>query len=472
MWNSKKHLRTAARRDCSGSLEFMRGATTRCLVALLAAALLASCGGGGGNGCGASARPGGSPGGGSGGSGEPPPLSAGRVEEHASVVVLSEGWTTVTQGWFGWSGGTAVQAAAPGTTARFTFTGTSVSWIGARTNQSGIAKVTIDGGAPVNVDLFAHNFEVNNPVYSVYGLAAGTHTITVEPTGTKNAQASGTTVVVDAFVAPAPVVSHLQETDPAVVFTPALTASKTWAQADDRLGWSGGGLATLPDPPVGGAKITATAGYKATVHFRGTAASWIGFRGPTGGIALVSIDDAASVEVDTYAVSEIAQATLFTASDMADTDHTLTIEVTGTKNPAASAANIVVDAFDVVTPGRRYEEMDPAVVYSDGWIFKNLNRTWSEGSISESSDQLASVTFTFTGTSVSWIGCRKLSTGSANIYLDGVFVESVQTYLAPPMEAYQTPIYRVDNLAPGVHTLKIENTGNGAYTVIDAFDVR
>ena len=150
----------------------------------------------------------------------------------------------------------------------------------------------------------------------------------------------------------------------------------------------------------------------------------------------------------------------------------MTIEVTGTKNPAASAANIVVDAFDVVTPGRRYEEMDPAVVYSDGWIFKNLNRTWSEGSISESSNQLASVTFTFTGTSVSWIGCRKLSTGSANIYLDGTFVESVQTYLAPPMEAYQTPIYRVDNLAPGVHTLKIENTGNGAYTVIDAFDVR
>src|SRR6185369_3802281 len=158
----------------------------------------------------------------------------------------------------------------------------------------------------------------------------------VEPTGTKNAQSSGTTVVVDAFVAPAPVVSHLQETDPAVVFTPALTESKTWAQADDRLGWSGGGLATLPDPPVGGAKITATAGYKATVHFRGTAASWIGFRGPTGGIALVSIDDASPVEVDTYSVSEIAQATLFTASDMADTDHTLTIEVTGTKNPAAS----------------------------------------------------------------------------------------------------------------------------------------
>jgi len=112
------------------------------------------------------------------------------------------------------------------------------------------------------------------------------------------------------------------------------------------------------------------------------------------------------------------------------------------------------------------------VVYSGTWIHGNLNRTWSEGTISESHSPGASVTFTFSGTSVSWIGCRKLSTGPAKVYLDGVFVREIDTYLPPPMEAYQTTIFRADGLADGTHTLTIENLGNGAYTVIDAFDVR
>ena len=160
----------------------------------------------------------------------------------------------------------------------------------------------------------------------------------------------------------------------------------------------------------------------------------------------------------------------------------MTIEALGTHNSLSTGSKIIVDAFDVTTPGRRYQEEDPSVVYSPGdWIFRNLNRTWSEGSVSESQVAGAFVTFTFTGTSVSWIGCRKLSTGEADIYLDGNFVEHVSTWLAPAppdtlavgTEAYQTTIYRVDNLPLALHTLKIVHTSTtGSYTVIDAFDVR
>ena len=98
--------------------------------------------------------------------------------------------------------------------------------------------------------------------------------------------------------------------------------------------------------------------------------------------------------------------------------------------PLRRARQIVVDAFDVTTPGRRYQEEDPAVVYSPGnWIFRNRNRTWSEGTVSESTVAGAKLTFTFTGTSVSWIGCRKLSTGTADVFLDGVLVNrSIRIY--------------------------------------------
>lgn len=398
----------------------------------------------------------------------PDPPVAGRVEETNSAVTLSAGWSQATPDWYGWSGGSAAQSAVTGATATYTFTGPSVTWVGQRSNVSGIALVKVDGGTGVQVDLFAHNIETNSPVYAVSGLGSGAHVLTIEVTGSRNPQSQANAVVVDAFVVPAPVVSHLQETDPDVAFT-----ATGWSQADDNFGWSGGGLATLPDSPVGGARVSQTNGAKATLTFRGTAVSWVGFRGRDGGIARVQVDGGAFTTVDTYFQSDKVQATVFTATGLSDANHTLTIEALGTRNAASTGRKVVVDAFDVTTPGRRYQEEDPAVVYSPGnWIFKNLNRTWSEGSISESSVAGASVTFNFTGTSVSWIGCRKLSTGGADIFIDGILVDHVETFEPPPVEAYQTTIFRIDGLAAGAHALKIVVTDSGPYTVIDAFDVR
>jgi len=395
----------------------------------------------------------------------PPPM-AGRFEETDAAVRFGSGWTQSNPDWFAWSGGSAMQSTVAGAQATFTFTGTSVTWIGNRNPSGGIALLKVDAVQVSEVDLFARTEEVHTPVTSVNGLSPGSHTLTIEVTGRRNPESSGNFVVVDAFDLPAPAVSHLQETDPDVVFTSG------WVQASDDMAWSGGGVATVPDPPVGGARVSRTRGAKATLTFRGTSISWSGHRGPNRGIALVQLDGGAATEVDTYSPNNRIQDTVFTATGLPDSTHTLTIEATGQRNSASTGSQIVVDAFDVTTPGRRYQERDAAVVYSGTWIHGNLNRTWSEGTISESHSPGASVTFTFSGTSVSWIGCRKLSTGPAKVYLDGVFVREIDTYLPPPMEAYQTTIFRADGLADGTHTLTIENLGNGAYTVIDAFDVR
>ena len=403
-----------------------------------------------------------------------PPV-AGRVEETDPAVSFSGAWTQLSPYYFAWSGGTAVQSTVPGAIASFTFTGTSVTWIGNRNGNSGIGIVKVDGVLVSEVDLFARTEEIHTPAFTVNGLSAGRHVLTIEVADHRNAESLGNAVVVDAFDVPAPVVSHLQETDPDVAFT------GVWAQADSSIAWSGGGAATVPDPPVGGARTSATPGAKAVLTFRGTAISWSGYRGPSGGIASVTVDGGAATLVDTYFPTNKIQDVVFTATGLTDAIHTLTVEVTGLKNPLSTSAQVVVDAFDVTTPGRRYQEKDPAVVYSPGdWIWPNINRAWSEGAVAESAKAGANVTFTFSGTSVSWIGCRKLSTGSADIFLDDVLVKHVDTYLAPAppgtlavgTEAYQTTIFRTDGLPAGTHKLKIVVTSAGSYTVIDAFDVR
>ena len=170
------------------------------------------------------------------------------------------------------------------------------------------------------------------------------------------------------------------------------------------------------------------------------------------------------------------------ATGLADTNHTLTIEATGRRNAQSTRAQIFVDAFDVRTPGRRYQEWERSIAYSGTWTSRNDARVWSEGASATSKgnrDQLGHVlsgppsraVFSFTGTGVSWISSAKSSLGTANVYLDGVFQQQVVLFRPFPIEAYQWEAFRADGLANGPHTLTIEHAG-GNYIVVDAFDVR
>jgi hypothetical protein len=435
------------------------------------AGMLVSCGGGGD-----------SP-----GAGMPPGNGNGagtaelRVEESdVAAVSLSGAWSP-SDPRAGWSGGAAVESTQPGAMAAFTFTGTSVRWLSSRGRNGGIALVRVDGGEPREVDLFARpNDEFHTPAITIYGLSAGQHTLTIEVTGRKSEEASSTSpakVVVDAFEVQPQIVSHVQEADP------DLTYSAGWTQAPDGFGWSGSGAFNPGEPPPG-AKVTEKAGATATFHFRGTSVSWSGYSGPDAGIALVRVDAGDPREVDTYSSEVKIQQVVFTAAGLADAPHTLTIEAAGRKNAASSAAKIFVDAFDVTTPGRRheqgdvrrakhFEDGDTTITYVGSWNHNDA-RVWSEGASATSKQQTATVTFSFTGSSVSWIGCEKSSAGGqAKIFLDGAFVKEVHLFRPIPIEGFQRTIFRADGLANGPHELKIEVTSNtGAYVVVDAFDVR
>jgi hypothetical protein len=201
--------------------------------------------------------------------------------------------------------------------------------------MSGIARVSVDGAFVTEVDTFSPTEGVQAVVFTATGLADVTHTLTIEVTGLKNAASTNTIIVVDAFEisssSPPPATgTRFEETDPSVAYTAG------WTQGNTAEAWSGGTAA-----------LSTTTGAQATFTFTGTAASWIGFRGPQAGIAHVFLDGAFVTEVDTYSPTEEVQAVVFTATGLAETSHTLTIEVTGLKNSASTDAGIVVDAFDV-----------------------------------------------------------------------------------------------------------------------------
>ena len=393
----------------------------------------------------------------------PPPSAVQRFEETDSSVSFGHGWNRDT-GWFGWSGGDAMETMAPGAQVTFTFSGTSVTWFGMRGLDSGIARVYIDGVFVSEVDLFARSYEIHVPVFVARSLANGTHTLTIESTGLKSmdseaAMSPYALIVVDAFEVPTQVVSQLQDAGSAMTYTAG------WTLGDTSKSWSGWYAA-----------VSTTPGARATLPFKGTSISWIGFRGPDAGIARVYLDGSFAGEVDLYNPDNRVQAIVYTSPQLADSNHTLVIEATGLKNAASSGTRVVVDAFEVRKPGTRYEETEGAVAYSGIWSHGNFNRAWSMRTISASDVPGAQAAFSFTGTAVDWIGSRKSTTGIARVYLDGAYVTQIDTYA--PGDGLQETIFSATGLAAGSHTLTIEVTGqknpasSSAYIVVDAFDVR
>jgi YD repeat-containing protein len=398
-----------------------------------------------------------------------PPPTGTRFEETSSAMSFTAGWTQGDKT-RAWSGATAAVSATPGARAVFTFGGTSVRWVGLSGPQTGIARIFLDGAFQGQVDTYAPA-EVQAVVFAVTGLAAARHRLEIEVTGEKDAAATNSTIVVDAF----DIRPRIEETDPSVTYSGVWTAQDTIRAYSGTSFQTGGGMAARSE----------TAGARAQFAFTGTSVSWIGVRGPWVGIADVFLDGALAARVDLYSPTDVVQATVFSASGLSAGPHTLRVDVTGAKNAASSSAFVVVDAFDVPLPATapivsRVQESDASISYSSiaNWPEAGITPLWSGENARWSTTAGTRATFTFTGTSVRWIGERGFGSGVARISLDGSFVAQVDTQ-TPLQEEYQATLFAATGLTPGGHTLTIDVIGRnneppGATVervVVDAFDV-
>src|SRR5436309_3911105 len=183
-----------------------------------------------------------------------------------------------------------------------------------------ISGTNFTGATAVNFNGLSASFTVNSATSIQATAPAGA---TSGPIGVTTP--SGTATSASAFT----VMTRFEETDPSVTYTAGWTSSTAKP-------WSGGTAA-----------VSTAAGAQATFTFTGTAVNWIGFNGPLGGIARVSLDGVFITEIDTYAATETVSAIDFSQTGLTPASHSLMIEVTGRKNPAATDFFIVVDAFDV-----------------------------------------------------------------------------------------------------------------------------
>jgi hypothetical protein len=125
-------------------------------------------------------------------------------------------------------------------------------------------------------------------------------------------------------------------------------------------------------------------GVSVTLKFTGTYAAWLTKKSPVYGVAGVYLDGVDKGTVDLYDAGEVWQQVVWrTPHDLASGTHSLTIAWTGTTHPAAGAANVGLDAFDIIgtveqatvptLPGMmaRHEETDYRLVYGAAWYANN-----------------------------------------------------------------------------------------------------
>ncbi|KOA21343.1 thermophilic serine proteinase precursor [Clostridium homopropionicum DSM 5847] len=381
-----------------------------------------------------------------------------RVEETDANVKFSTGWTLDSNA--NNSGASAKYSNVTGSYVEFTFTGTGIKWLYLANQYRGIAKVTIDGVSE-NVDTYSSTTQYKKVAYTKDNLTYGQHTIKIEVTSTKNPSALGTHLHVDAFeviTTPQPTITRFEETDTNVKFSS---------------GWT---LDSNANNSGASAKYSNVTSSYVEFTFTGTGIKWLYLANQYRGLAKVTIDGV-SENIDTYSSTTQYKKVAYTKDNLTYGQHTIKIEVTGTKNPSALGTHLHVDAFEVITAPQptitRFEETDTNVKFSTGWTLdSNANNSGASAKYSNVTGSY--VEFTFTGTGIKWLYLANQYRGIAKVTIDGVS-ENIDTYSSTTQ--YKKVAYTKDNLTYGQHTIKIEVTGTknpsalGTHLHVDAFEV-
>jgi hypothetical protein len=215
-------------------------------------------------------------------------------------------------------------------------------------------------------------------------------------------------------------------------------------------------------------RASPTNGATATFTFSGTGIKWITRKGPSQGIASVTIDGHTKGNVDLYATTSQGFSQRYPG--LTSGKHTIVIKVTGTKNAASSGTSVAVDAL--IVGSTTTQDTAPKVTY-DNW--RGATSASANGGTYRTDGRAnASASLAFTGTGVTWVTAAGPSAGMAGVTIDGVNEGTIDLY-APAMHWQTAESY--SGLAPGSHTIVMtvlgtRNTASaGTQVVVDAFVV-
>lgn len=367
----------------------------------------------------------------------------------------------ITSGGSAFSGGSQALAVTPGASASVAFTGTSLELLATTGPKFGIANVSVDGGAPVAVDLYSPGNSFQRTVYSTGPLADTLHVVRISSTGTANPLASDKYVGVDAARITGALVSSPHE------------------QSDTRIAKRGAWTTSPGAYYSGGSHMVSSApGAETAVAFSGTGLQLVCTTGPKFGVASVSIDGGAPTDVDLYTADTRFRQVVFGTGALTEGRHTVRIAWTGRKNPAASDTFVGLDA--ALVDGTlsqaylRFEDTDPRLGWA-GSLHAEEAPTLSGGRYVTMGAGWGGVAVAFTGAGVQWVGTTGPMFGIAAVSVDGGPTAYVDLY--SPDVRHQQTVWDSGALAYGTHTVAVTLIGranaasSGAFVSVDAFDV-
>jgi hypothetical protein len=228
-------------------------------------------------------------------------------------------------------------------------------------------------------------------------------------------------------------------------------------------------------------------GATATFTFTGTQVAWISARCELCGIAHIILDGALVARVDTWKPlpRPPTSEAMWVSPVLPDGSHTITIRVSGERNPSSEGVVVAVDAFDVRSGGAPPAESTTPTRLEESAAALAPPGTWSEVTSAAAGTSLsggravftqvagAKATLQFTGTGVRWLGVRCEVCGIANVFLDGALVATVDTFAS----ARRADVMFETGLPAASHTLVIEVTGSAnaassdSIIVVDAFEI-
>jgi len=150
----------------------------------------------------------------------------------------------------------------------------------------------------------------------------------------------------------------------------------------------------------------------------------------------------------------------------------------GTQAVVLPLPAMIVEVWGAGAGGGEFDDANAPFSYSGGaWTHASVPGAYNN---TESSDNtgLDSMSVTFTGSSVQWIGSLAKNHGQADVYLDGTLVAAkVDTYNGGT--SYQQVLWSTTGLANTTHTLKVivdgtkshSGSGTGTWVPIDAIVV-
>jgi hypothetical protein len=270
-----------------------------------------------------------------------------RFEQSDWRMQYSPSWPTSS--YYLYSGGTEKYTYAHDGVVYIPFLGTRLDWIAKTGSLLGNALVSIDGGAPVTVDLYSAATVYKKDVWSTGELAYGLHWVSITRAGTKNPASSGTAIVIDAVDVMGTLVwpTRYQESALLIHFSGGWTTS--WCSS-----YSGGmakrhsGVASMPAVSAAPLETIAYLDEATGIKFVGAKLNLVATKARSYGKMWVSVDGGPRTLVDLYSYFTKYKQTVYSTGFLVPGVHTVTIAPSGLKRPYSYGYSVNVDAFDVI----------------------------------------------------------------------------------------------------------------------------